>query len=101
MMFEEFSEKQKSFVKDVKTNNLSRINILQGSVRSRKTYVSLIAWLMLIVKYPRNSNFLMIGKTITSLKRNCLVLLQSLCGSSRFSFSPSRKEAVLLEERYI
>jgi PBSX family phage terminase large subunit len=94
-MFKSFSEKQKMFVKDVKQNNLSRINILQGSVRSGKTYVSLIAWLMLIVKYPQDSQFLMVGKTITSLKRNCLVLLESLCKRGTFSFSLSKKEAVL------
>jgi PBSX family phage terminase large subunit len=37
----------------------------------------------------------MVGKTITSLKRNCLVLLQNLCKKGAFLFSLSKKEAVL------
>jgi PBSX family phage terminase large subunit len=55
--------------------------------------VSLIAWLILISLYPKNSNFLMVSKTITSLKRNCLTLLASLCPA--FVFSTSKKEASL------
>lgn len=94
-MFESFNEKQEEFVKDIKQNNLSRMNILQGSVRSGKTYVSLIAWIMLVARYPKDSQFLMVGKTITSLKRNCLVLLESLCRRDSFSFSTSKKEAIL------
>ncbi len=94
-MFERLNKKQNSFILDVIDDNTSRINILQGSVRSGKTYVSLIAWLMMIAEYPKDSQFLMVGKTITSLKRNCLVLLESLCPKGNFSFSNSKKEAEL------
>lgn len=37
----------------------------------------------------------MVGKTITSLKRNCLVLPESLCPKGDFPFSISKKEALL------
>lgn len=94
-MFERLNPKQNDFLTDVIDENLARINILEGSVRSGKTYVSLIAWVLLVVQYPKNSNFLMVGKTITSLKRNCLVLLESLCMKGAFTFSTSRKEATL------
>ncbi len=92
-MFEKLNPRQNEFLIDVIDEKTSRINILQGSVRSGKTYVSLIAWLILIALYPKNSNFLMVGKTITSLKRNCLTLLASLCPA--FVFSTSKKEASL------
>lgn len=94
-MFEKLNPKQNDFLIDVIDENLARINILEGSVRSGKTYVSLIAWILLIAEYPKGSNFLMVGKTITSLKRNCLLILESLCKKGAFSYSTSKKEAVL------
>lgn len=94
-MFERFNERQKSFISDVKREKLARINILEGSVRSGKTYISLVGWLMLVSTYPKDSSFLMVGKTMTSLKRNCLVLLESLVGKKYFTFSVPKKEATL------
>lgn len=94
-MFEKLNPKQNDFLIDVIDENLARINILEGSVRSGKTYVSLIAWILLIAEYPKGSNFLMVGKTITSLKRNCLLILEGLCKKGAFSYSTSKKEAVL------
>ena len=70
-MFERFNEKQKSFISDVKRGKLARINILEGSVRSGKTYISLLGFFLLVASSPENSEFIMVGKTITSLKRNC------------------------------
>lgn len=94
-MFEKLNPKQSDFLGSVIDEELARINILQGSVRSGKTYVSLIAWLILVCMYPKSSQFLMVGKTITSLKRNCLVLLGSICKKGAFSYSLSKKEARL------
>lgn len=92
-MFEKLNPKQNDFLFDVINENMARINILQGSVRSGKTYISLISWIVLVSQFPKNSSFLMVGKTITSLKRNCLSLLSDLCKS--FTFSTSKKEASL------
>lgn len=98
-MFSGFTLKQKEFIADVKANSLKRINILEGSVRSGKTYISLIAWLMLVGTYDKGNNFLMVGKTLTSLKRNCLTLLEDLLPERIFNYSISKKEAMLYGRR--
>lgn len=68
-----------------------RINLLTGSVRSGKTYISLLKWAIFVGSMPRDAEFIMIGKTITSLNRNCLGLLQTLVGSNNFTYSLSQK----------
>ena len=98
-MFKDFTSKQKTFIKDIINNKINRINILEGSVRSGKTYVSLVAWLILLCKHEQDKNFLMVGKTITSLKRNCLTLLEELCPSDSFSYSITKKEAKIFDRR--
>ena len=75
--------------------NDKRINLLTGSVRSGKTYVSLLKWAIFVGKMPENEEFLMVGKTITSLKRNCLGVLQDLVGDKNFSYSVSQKTGKL------
>lgn len=72
-----------------------RINLLTGSVRSGKTYISLLKWAIFVSQMPKECEFLMTGKTITSLKRNCLGLLQDLVGSKNFTFSTSQKSGKL------
>ena len=98
-MFVDFTQKQKEFISDIVNNRTRRINILEGSVRSGKTYVSLIAWLIMICKYEKDKNFLMVGKTVTSLKRNCLTLLEELCPKDSFEYSIPRKEARIFGRR--
>lgn len=71
----------------------ARINLLYGSVRSGKTYVSLIMWAFFVASMPENAEFLMVGKTLTTLRRNCLGLLQELEPS--FHYSLSAKKAML------
>ena len=51
-MSEFFTEKQKEFIRDLKYNNLKRINILDGSVRSGKTWITLIGWALWIAQMP-------------------------------------------------
>ncbi len=75
-----------------------RINLLTGSVRSGKTYVSLLKWAVFVGSMPENCEFLMTGKTITSLKRNCLGLLQDLVGDN-FKYSLSQKSGTLFGRR--
>ena len=72
-----------------------RINLLSGSVRSGKTYISLLKWAIFVGRMPREQEYLMVGKTLTSLKRNCLGLLQELVGTKYFTFSVSQKTAKL------
>lgn len=93
-----FSEKQLSFLEDVRHHKLKFQNILEGSVRSGKTYVSLFAWLQLIGVAPKGMDFLMVGKTVTSLKRNCLNCL-SYMAEGLFHYSITRKEASFLDHK--
>ena len=72
-----------------------RINLLTGSVRSGKTYISLLQWAIFVGTMPENVEFLMTGKTLTALKRNCLGLLQDLVGENNFKFSLSQKTGKL------
>ena len=72
-------------------NDDRRINLLTGSVRSGKTYISLLKWAIFVGQMPDNCEFLMTGKTLTSLKRNCLGLLQDLVGERNFTYSISQK----------
>ena len=69
-----FSKKQEDFLID----DLHRINLLYGSVRSGKTWISLLKWAIWVGQQASDKQFLMVGKTITTLKRNCLVLLEEL-----------------------
>lgn len=84
-----------------RTNKLRRINLLEGSVSSGKTWVSLVLWAFWVKTMPANGLFLMCAKSITTLKRNCLLLLQDLVGESNFAFSTSSKEGVLFGRRII
>lgn len=86
------SEKQKKFLKD----DLRRINLLYGSVRSGKTWISLLKWAVWVGQQSQDKQFLMVGKTITTLKRNCLVLLEELIGDN-ITYSISQKKAVIFE----
>jgi PBSX family phage terminase large subunit len=84
------SEKQREFLG---SHNFARINLLEGSVRSGKTWISLIAWALFVASMPRDAEFLMVGKTLTTLRRNCLGLLQEFEPS--FTFSTYGKHAKL------
>lgn len=90
-----FSEKQKNLMKMLKSNQLRRINILYGSVRSGKTWISLIVFSAWVLIMPLDKTFLMCAKTLTSLKRNCLDLLQSIVGDDYFQYSLSTKTGIL------
>lgn len=78
-------------------NKLKRINILEGSVSSGKTWVSLVLWAFWVHEMPDDPDYLylMSARSLTTLKRNCLLLLQSLVGESNFRFSISQKEGWL------
>ena len=84
------SPKQLDFIK----KDLSRINLLYGSVRSGKTWISLLKWAIWLGTQPKNKQFLMSGKTLTTLKRNCLVPLEELIGSN-IEFSITQKVATI------
>ena len=88
------TKKQKEFL--IESNRLkSRITLLYGSVRAGKTYIALLWFATFVLTRPKSDEFLMIGKTLTTLKRNSLNLLQSLVGEQNFIYSMSAKEGRL------
>ncbi len=94
-----FTEKQKELLRIFKRGGLRRINLLHGSVRSGKTWISLVLWALWVASMPRGRSYLMVAKTLTSLRRNCLDLLEELVGREYFTYSLSRKEASLFGRR--
>ena len=95
-----FTEKQKEFFSDWKHNRLRRLNILEGSVRSGKTFSSLIMWALWLATRPENGKYLMVGRTLTTLKRNCLEPLMQLLGEGNMQLSIPAKRAVIFG-RYV
>ena len=52
MSTEFFTEKQKDLVRVFKRGDLKRINVLEGSVRSGKTWISLVIWACWVATVP-------------------------------------------------
>ena len=94
-----YSDKQIALLQLWKNNKLRRINLLEGSVRSGKTWISLVLWAFWVATMPADKNYLMVAKTLTSLRRNCLDLLETLVGTMHFSYSLSKKEGELFGRR--
>lgn len=90
-----FTEKQNELMRLMKDHKLKRLNILQGSVRSGKTWISLILWALWVAIRPKEYIYMMCGKSLQTLKRNCLLPMQELFGEKLFTFSLSTKEGVL------
>lgn len=67
------SDKQLDFLKHSK----HRVNLCTGAIRSGKTIVTLIRWLMFIAVAPRIGELVMVGRTRDAVWRNCVLPLQS------------------------
>lgn len=86
------TKKQQEFL----VANDSRLNFLIGSVRSGKTYISAMKFSLFVVAVaPKEQEFLFVGKTLTTLKRNVLNLILSFVGRNNFRYSIAKKEGVL------
>ena len=72
-----------------------RLNFLIGSVRSGKTYVSLLKYALRVRYSSSDSTFMFCGRTLTTLKRNCLIPLQVLIGEDNFQYGTNSKQGVL------
>ncbi len=83
------------------TNQLHRINLLEGSVSSGKTWISLVLWAFWVKTSPQDGLYLMCAKSLTTLKRNCLILLQELIGESNFKYSVPNKEGSLFGRKIL
>ena len=83
------------------TNKLKRINLLEGSVSSGKTWISLVLWAFWVKTMPDDGLYMMCAKSLTTLKRNCLLLLQELIGENNFTFSVPAKEGQLFGRKVL
>lgn len=90
-----FTAKQNELMRVFKQGKLKRLNILEGSVRSGKTWISLILWAVWVASRPKEYPYMMCAKSLQTLKRNCLYPLQELFGKKNFKFSINTKEGVL------
>lgn len=88
------SLKQREVLEMLKSGNMKRINIFEGSVRSGKTYISMIVWGFWVAGSPKDKAYLMVGKTLQTLKRNVLEPMRELFGSA-FSYNLYKKEGRL------
>lgn len=84
-------------------NKLKRINLFEGSVSSGKTWISLVLWAFWVKTMPDDPDklYLMSARSLTTLKRNCLLLLQALVGEANFRFSIAAKEGWLFGRRIL
>ena len=64
-------------------------------MRSGKTWISLVLWALWVAQMPNDGYYLMCARTLDSLKRNCLSVLEDLVGSKRFTYSMYSKEGTL------
>jgi PBSX family phage terminase large subunit len=100
-IFKGFTLKQKQLLSIYKRGMLKRINILEGSVRSGKTWISLVLWAAWVASQPKEHQYLMCAKSLQTLKRNCLDLLQELVGKMYFKYSLSKKEGFLFGRKIL
>lgn len=91
IMLNKFTALQTMFI--LRTDK--KFNILSGSVRSGKTYVTLFKYGLKIIKSPKNSKWLIAAYTVSSLERNCLKLLEDFFGRENFHYSINTKRASL------
>lgn len=54
-----FTAKQNELIRAFKQNRLKRLNILEGSVRSGKTWISLILWAVWVASRPKDYLYMM------------------------------------------
>ncbi len=90
-----FTAKQKELVRLFKSGGFKRLNIIEGSVRSGKTWISLVIWALWVASSPHDYTYMMCAKSLQTLKRNCLEPLLAMVGEKFFSFSLSKKEGSL------
>ena len=86
-----FTPKQQEYLKAKD----ARINILQGAVRSGKTYISLFKFAQRIKYSPIDSVHMFVALTSNTLRRNVLEVLLSIVGEDNLQFSLGNKDGWL------
>lgn len=91
----DLTQKQKDFL----YYEGNRLNFLSGSVRSGKTFISCLKWCLWIAEQPLDHEFMMCGKTIESLRRNCFNYITNLIGEDNFKYNSSSKVAWIFKHK--
>lgn len=94
-----FTAKQEEFIGKLKYGGLKRLNILTGSVRAGKTWITLVGWALWVAQMPIDKDYIMVGVTLDTLDNNCLRLLQDLVGEQNFCYSARAKVGTLFGRR--
>ncbi len=94
MILQELTERQREAV----WNSNAWLNIFDGSVRAGKTVASLVRWVKKVREAP-DGDFLMVGKTERTLKRNAIDPLIEMLGPDRCRLIAGSGELVLLGRR--
>lgn len=68
------SPKQLDFLR----HSTTRVNVLEGSIRSGKTIISLLRWLIYVARAPLGGELVMIGRTRDAVWRNCIGPMQNV-----------------------
>jgi PBSX family phage terminase large subunit len=86
--------------KTVKTilSEKKRINILWGSVRSSKTWASLVAWILYVSSYKGRGNLLCCGNTERTIERNIYNPLKILLGDN-CNYVKNRGELYIFDKK--
>ena len=91
----QYTPRQQQLLEQWRRGSLRRINILEGSVRSGKTHVSLALWALWVAGSPKEGLYLMAGRTLAVLERNILGPLAAMGGQEILSYSLSPKSGRL------
>ena len=91
----QYTPRQQELLEQWRRGSLRRINILEGSVRSGKTHVSLALWALWVAGSPKEGLYLMAGRTLAVLERNILGPLAAMVGEENLSYSLSTKSGRL------
>lgn len=85
-----YSEKQKDVIRSILKKDLGFINILEGSVRSGKTFITNLGWVLFILNSPHDK-FLMSGESTDSLYRNVIADIIFMLGEDNAKYQDSAK----------
>ena len=94
-----YSNKQLDFMNCIIKNELGFINILEGSVRSGKTFITNLGWTLFILN-SKNNVFLMSGESTDSLYRNVIKDMLYILGEDRAVYQDSAKGGAQLVIKY-
>lgn len=94
-----YSPKQINVISSVLKGELGFVNILEGAVRSGKTFIANLGWALFVINSPHDK-FLMSGESTDSLYRNVIGDILFILGENRATYQESAKGGAQLIIRY-